>query len=199
MGPEPGCGGRPDVTMWSAAATWEALGHLALPQQHTPGQGAVAAVAAAREPQPQLAAAGVQEVLPPPLLQPPDMLCPPGAVGEIQLNEVNVILVHGGILSMDELRIILLEYESVYLSPMERVWIITAKWDFTTVIAWEGFPTQSLNGTLSFALHTNVVPGFEDFLDRLPMLSMPCIHRLINGQQGDIEAKGNLGTFSPGR
>ncbi|KAL8176501.1 UNVERIFIED_CONTAM: hypothetical protein K2H54_035669 [Gekko kuhli] len=26
---------------------------------------------------------------------------------------------------------------------------------------------QSLNGTLSFALHTNVVPGFDDFLDSI--------------------------------
>ncbi|KAL8176504.1 UNVERIFIED_CONTAM: hypothetical protein K2H54_035703 [Gekko kuhli] len=31
----------------------------------------------------------------------------------------------------------------------------------------EPFPAQSLNGTLSFALHTNVVPGFDDFLDSI--------------------------------
>ncbi|XP_054850117.1 vomeronasal type-2 receptor 26-like [Eublepharis macularius] len=90
-----------------------------------------------------------------------------GIFSSLWLYEVNVILVHGDILSMDELRIVLMDYELDDQPPMQRVWIITAKWDFTAVIAWYGFPAQSLNGTLSFDLHTKVVPGFEEFLDSI--------------------------------
>ncbi|XP_054850120.1 vomeronasal type-2 receptor 116-like [Eublepharis macularius] len=91
------------------------------------------------------------------------------------LNEVNVILVHGDFLSMNHLRLILLEYDFDDEPPMQRVWIITAKWDFTAVVAWDGFPTQSLNGTLSFEMHTNVVPGFEEYLENLDPVVFPLI------------------------
>ncbi|XP_054850116.1 vomeronasal type-2 receptor 26-like [Eublepharis macularius] len=76
---------------------------------------------------------------------------------------------------MDKLRVILLEYEFDDQPPMQRVWIITAQWDFTAVIAWDGFPAQSLNGTLSFDLHTKVVPGFEEFLDSIGPGNVPFI------------------------
>ncbi|KAL8176502.1 UNVERIFIED_CONTAM: hypothetical protein K2H54_035678 [Gekko kuhli] len=36
---------------------------------------------------------------------------------------------------------------------------------------------QSLNGTLSFALHTNVVPGFDDFLD---IISPSWLHDIVH-------------------
>uniref|UniRef100_A0ABM5EIU0 Vomeronasal type-2 receptor 26-like isoform X1 n=1 Tax=Pogona vitticeps TaxID=103695 RepID=A0ABM5EIU0_9SAUR len=68
---------------------------------------------------------------------------------------------------MDGLRIVLVNSEIVQNRPMEKVWIITAQWDFTSVLPWDPFTAKSLNGTLSFSLHSNVVPGFQDFLESL--------------------------------
>ncbi|XP_060110937.1 vomeronasal type-2 receptor 26-like [Heteronotia binoei] len=90
-----------------------------------------------------------------------------GIYDSLRLNEVNVNLVHGDVLTMDLFRMILHLYESDDFLPMERVWLITAQWDFTTMIAGGSFPAQSFNGTLSFSLHTNVVPGLEDSLDHI--------------------------------
>ncbi|XP_042329740.1 vomeronasal type-2 receptor 26-like [Sceloporus undulatus] len=82
-------------------------------------------------------------------------------------KNINVILVYGDSQSMDGLRIILESYEFFQKQPMERVWITTAQWDVTTVFSGIRFTERSFNGTLSFALHTNVVPGFQEFLENL--------------------------------
>ncbi|KAH0626326.1 hypothetical protein JD844_001249 [Phrynosoma platyrhinos] len=78
-------------------------------------------------------------------------------------KNINVILVYGDSHSMEGLRIILESYEFYHKQPMERIWITTAQWDFSG----RRFTEKSLNGTLSFALHTNVVPGFQEFLENL--------------------------------
>uniref|UniRef100_A0ABM5EIU5 Vomeronasal type-2 receptor 26-like isoform X2 n=1 Tax=Pogona vitticeps TaxID=103695 RepID=A0ABM5EIU5_9SAUR len=83
------------------------------------------------------------------------------------LHPLNVWLVHGDGQSMEGLRIVLVNSEIVWNRPMENVWIITAQWDVTTVLPWNPFTAKSLNGTLSFSLHSNVVPGFQDFLESL--------------------------------
>ncbi|XP_053120230.1 vomeronasal type-2 receptor 26-like [Hemicordylus capensis] len=82
-------------------------------------------------------------------------------------HKINVILVYGDHQYMEGLRIILEFYEFVYMQPMERVWIITAQWDYTAVFSWNKFTAKSLNGTLSFTPHKNVVPGFPDFLESI--------------------------------
>uniref|UniRef100_A0A8D2LD35 Receptor ligand binding region domain-containing protein n=1 Tax=Varanus komodoensis TaxID=61221 RepID=A0A8D2LD35_VARKO len=83
------------------------------------------------------------------------------------LHQINVFLVHGDGQSMEGLRIILENYEFVKMCPMERVWIITAQWDFTTIFPWNQFTRMSLNGSLSFSFHTTVVPGYQDFLESI--------------------------------
>uniref|UniRef100_A0A8D2LR97 G-protein coupled receptors family 3 profile domain-containing protein n=1 Tax=Varanus komodoensis TaxID=61221 RepID=A0A8D2LR97_VARKO len=92
-------------------------------------------------------------------------------LGPVQLtllrNEIQVILVYGDHQSLEGLRLFLFVSEMVYKNPVERVWITTAEWDCTSVVAGDKFSTKSLNGTLSFSLHTNVVPGFLDFLDSI--------------------------------
>ncbi|KAH0626019.1 hypothetical protein JD844_000716 [Phrynosoma platyrhinos] len=82
-------------------------------------------------------------------------------------KNINVILVYGDSRSMEGLGIILDSYEFYQKQPMERVWITTAQWDVTTVFASRRFTEKSLNGSLSFALHTNVVPGFQEFLENV--------------------------------
>ncbi|KAL8176503.1 UNVERIFIED_CONTAM: hypothetical protein K2H54_035689 [Gekko kuhli] len=96
---------------------------------------------------------------------------------KIPQMEGNVTLVHGEIRIMDELRVMLIKYEYYFWSPIERVWVITAKWDFTTMMGKEPLAIQSLSGTLSFALHTNVVSGFDEFLDTIDLRWHPDIIR----------------------
>ncbi|XP_054850251.1 vomeronasal type-2 receptor 26-like [Eublepharis macularius] len=83
------------------------------------------------------------------------------------LNKTNTILLHGDRQSMEPLRILLLCYEIDYRLPIERVWIITSQWDVTSVYKANEFAAKSLNGTMSFALHTRVESGFQDFIDSI--------------------------------
>uniref|UniRef100_A0A8D2IX10 Receptor ligand binding region domain-containing protein n=1 Tax=Varanus komodoensis TaxID=61221 RepID=A0A8D2IX10_VARKO len=82
-------------------------------------------------------------------------------------SQLNVTLVYGDGQSMDGLRMILQSYEFYQMHPMERVWIVTGQWDATAVDHSNKLPAKSLNGTLSFTPHTNVVPGFWDFLETI--------------------------------
>ncbi|XP_053120250.1 vomeronasal type-2 receptor 26-like [Hemicordylus capensis] len=87
--------------------------------------------------------------------------------------KLNVFLVYGDSHSMEGLRIILESYEFHLKLPLERVWLITAQWDCTTLSSWDKFTAKSFNGSLSFTLHTKVVPGFQDFLENInPYQSM---------------------------
>ncbi|XP_061447564.1 vomeronasal type-2 receptor 26-like [Rhineura floridana] len=85
----------------------------------------------------------------------------------LQLDKINVIIVYGDAHSLAGLQIVLNFSEFVDRHPMEKVWLITSQWDFTAIFIWSKFPAKSLNGTLSFALHKNVVPGFQDFLESI--------------------------------
>ncbi|KAF7234880.1 Vomeronasal type-2 receptor 26, partial [Varanus komodoensis] len=85
----------------------------------------------------------------------------------LQLHNINVFLVYGHGQSLEGFRSILEKYEFEDMRPMERVWIVTAQWDFTAVFPENQFTKTSLNGTLSFSLHTNVVPGYREFLGSL--------------------------------
>ncbi|XP_054850245.1 vomeronasal type-2 receptor 26-like [Eublepharis macularius] len=82
-------------------------------------------------------------------------------------NKMNTILVHGNRQSMEGLKIILYVNEISRKLPMERVWIITSQWDVTAVFSMEPFTTKSLNGSLSFVLHTSVVSEFQDFIETI--------------------------------
>ncbi|XP_062992998.1 vomeronasal type-2 receptor 26-like [Elgaria multicarinata webbii] len=85
----------------------------------------------------------------------------------ITLTEINVILVYGDSQSLEALRIVLYSMEIAYTYPVERVWITTAEWDFTALVTGRKFTIKSFNGTLSFRLHSNVVPGFQDFVEMI--------------------------------
>lgn len=82
-------------------------------------------------------------------------------------SKTNVIVVYGDMQSIEGLRVILEYYEINSRLPIERVWIISALWDVTSVFEPQKFTALSFNGSLSFALHTNMVPGFQEFLENL--------------------------------
>ncbi|XP_061447536.1 vomeronasal type-2 receptor 26-like [Rhineura floridana] len=79
----------------------------------------------------------------------------------------NAILVHGDSQSMESLRIALVSHENYEMKPIERVWIITAQWNFASVHHSNAFTPKTFNGTLSFALHTNDVVEYKEFLETL--------------------------------
>ncbi|XP_061447522.1 vomeronasal type-2 receptor 26-like [Rhineura floridana] len=84
------------------------------------------------------------------------------------VSSVKVFLAHGDFQSMHHLRIILEHHEHFQMHPLDhRVWIITAQWDYTTAFPWSKFTPKSFNGTLSFAHHTDEVPGFQDFFESI--------------------------------
>ncbi|XP_077774233.1 vomeronasal type-2 receptor 26-like [Podarcis muralis] len=82
-------------------------------------------------------------------------------------TEINVILVHGDSRSMEGLRRVLLLNEIIEMKPIEKVWVITAEWDFASVSNSDLFTPRSFNGTLSFALHSQKLAEYEEFLETL--------------------------------
>ncbi|XP_070584685.1 vomeronasal type-2 receptor 26-like [Erythrolamprus reginae] len=82
-------------------------------------------------------------------------------------SKTNVILVYGDIQSMEGLRVILECYELSNRLPIKRVWIISALWDVTSVFEAQKFTPLSFNGSLSFALHRERVPGYQEFFEKL--------------------------------
>lgn len=91
----------------------------------------------------------------------------------LSLTRSNVILVNGDQRSMEALRRVLILNEYSLKKPIEKVWLITARWDFAAVIGLEVFTPKSFNGTLSFTLHTNSLPGYEDFLKAINPYESP--------------------------
>uniref|UniRef100_A0ABM5EIQ8 Vomeronasal type-2 receptor 26-like isoform X1 n=1 Tax=Pogona vitticeps TaxID=103695 RepID=A0ABM5EIQ8_9SAUR len=84
-----------------------------------------------------------------------------------RLTEINIVLVHGDKQSLEALSLTLLYFEQFERPPQSRVWVTTAQWDYTSLPTGIKLASESLNGTLSFAVHTNVVPGFQDFLENI--------------------------------
>ncbi|KAH0626206.1 hypothetical protein JD844_001043 [Phrynosoma platyrhinos] len=82
-------------------------------------------------------------------------------------SDTDVILVHGDARSMESLRTVLYFSEFNEKKPTQKVWVITAQWDFTSPFSTEVFTPKSFNGTLSFTLHTKEVKGYAEFLDTL--------------------------------
>ncbi|XP_042329743.1 vomeronasal type-2 receptor 26-like [Sceloporus undulatus] len=82
-------------------------------------------------------------------------------------TDANVILVHGDSQAMEGLRMVLSFNELDGMKPIEKVWIITAQWDFTSVFYSGVFTPKSFNGTLSFTLHTNDMARYKAFLETL--------------------------------
>ncbi|XP_039180251.1 vomeronasal type-2 receptor 26-like [Crotalus tigris] len=76
----------------------------------------------------------------------------------------NVVVVHGEIQTMVVLRAMLhiSEFEEI---PMKtKLWIFIAQMDFTSMSFQRSWPIEFLHGALSFAVHSEEVLGFHEFL-----------------------------------
>uniref|UniRef100_A0ABM5GQ17 Vomeronasal type-2 receptor 26-like n=1 Tax=Pogona vitticeps TaxID=103695 RepID=A0ABM5GQ17_9SAUR len=57
--------------------------------------------------------------------------------------------------------------ENISENLLGKVWIMTAQWDFSAETMQRAFDIEPFCGTLSFAIHTNEVVEFPEFLQRL--------------------------------
>ncbi|CAI5789975.1 vomeronasal type-2 receptor 26-like [Podarcis lilfordi] len=82
-------------------------------------------------------------------------------------SKAMVVVVYGGTKSMLTLRtmVALGEMEIVTKISVGKVWILTAQLDFTALSHQMNWDMQAFQGSLSFAVHSNVVQGFKFFLE----------------------------------
>ncbi|XP_044841834.1 vomeronasal type-2 receptor 26-like [Mauremys mutica] len=85
----------------------------------------------------------------------------------ITQTKAEVIVVYGDTDSLLGLKLFLHASYQTALIPIGKVWITTAQWDFTSYIALNRWTLKPFHGALSFAVHTEDVPGFRDFLRTL--------------------------------
>uniref|UniRef100_A0A8C3TGV5 G-protein coupled receptors family 3 profile domain-containing protein n=1 Tax=Chelydra serpentina TaxID=8475 RepID=A0A8C3TGV5_CHESE len=85
----------------------------------------------------------------------------------ISQTKAEVIVVYGDTDSLLGLKLFLHVNYQTALTPIGKVWIMTAQWDFTSYIALNRWTLKPFHGSLSFAVHTKEVPGFRDFLQSL--------------------------------
>ncbi|XP_054849808.1 vomeronasal type-2 receptor 26-like [Eublepharis macularius] len=81
-------------------------------------------------------------------------------------SKVNVIVANGDIRTLIILSI-WLDYQGAKGSLIGKVWVMTAQWDFTAVNSRGVWFLRPFHGALSFTIHTNEVPGFQNFLQTL--------------------------------
>ncbi|XP_077169570.1 vomeronasal type-2 receptor 26-like [Paroedura picta] len=79
----------------------------------------------------------------------------------------NVFFVHGEPPTMMALRISFYVSSFALLPPLSKVWIVTSHWDFESFSFQRIAETDSLHGALSFTVHSNQPPGFQEFLQTI--------------------------------
>ncbi|KAM6450738.1 vomeronasal type-2 receptor 26-like [Liasis olivaceus] len=91
----------------------------------------------------------------------------------IMKSDVNVVVVHGEIYGIIVLRLLStnLKSEDVPLWRKGKVWVMTAEMDFSSLPFLRNSDLVFLQGALSFAIHSEKVLGFQEFVQlRNPIL-----------------------------
>ncbi|XP_077169557.1 vomeronasal type-2 receptor 26-like [Paroedura picta] len=82
-------------------------------------------------------------------------------------RKTNVFYVYGEPPVMVALRYMLYLAPLLLLSPLGKVWIVTSHWDFESFAIHRVLDTDTLHGALSFTVHSNQPPGFQEFLQSI--------------------------------
>uniref|UniRef100_A0ACB8ETF6 Uncharacterized protein n=1 Tax=Sphaerodactylus townsendi TaxID=933632 RepID=A0ACB8ETF6_9SAUR len=82
-------------------------------------------------------------------------------------SKANVYFVYGEPPSLQILSILLTEAEKFGLPPLGKVWIVTFQWEFNTWSIQKSWDIKIFHGALSFAVHSNQPPRFQDFLQMI--------------------------------
>ncbi|CAI5789983.1 vomeronasal type-2 receptor 26-like [Podarcis lilfordi] len=82
-------------------------------------------------------------------------------------SKAKVVVFYGETISMTDLKemVTLGELENVTKTSVGKVWILTAQVDFTALTYQMNWDMQVFHGSLSFAVHSNMVQGFKAFLE----------------------------------
>ncbi|XP_060110731.1 vomeronasal type-2 receptor 26-like [Heteronotia binoei] len=86
-------------------------------------------------------------------------------------TEVNVFIVSADSHSMLCLQVGLSMIEPDAMAPLQKVWVMTAHWEFSSETFHRHLDINVFYGALSFAIHSNQVHGFRRFLQSLDPLS----------------------------
>ncbi|XP_013921260.1 PREDICTED: vomeronasal type-2 receptor 26-like [Thamnophis sirtalis] len=85
----------------------------------------------------------------------------------VMKSTANVVLVHGEIYGIIVLRLLStnLKIEDAPLWRQGKIWVMTAEMDFTSLPFLRNSDLVFLHGALSFAIHTEKMLGFQQFLE----------------------------------
>ncbi|XP_053216018.1 vomeronasal type-2 receptor 26-like [Podarcis raffonei] len=89
------------------------------------------------------------------------------SVTTILQGKANAIFVYGENPSFQVLRMLLFLAHFTELPPLEKVWIITSHWDFTSMSLQKNWEMQTFRGSLSFTVHSDQPLGFQNFIQTL--------------------------------
>ncbi|XP_015281603.1 PREDICTED: vomeronasal type-2 receptor 26-like [Gekko japonicus] len=79
-------------------------------------------------------------------------------------TDVNVLLVNAETHTMTSLQWILMLVDIKGMTPICKVWVMTAHWDFSSELLHKYLDMNVFHGSLSIAAHSNNVQGFQNFL-----------------------------------
>uniref|UniRef100_A0A670J604 G-protein coupled receptors family 3 profile domain-containing protein n=1 Tax=Podarcis muralis TaxID=64176 RepID=A0A670J604_PODMU len=79
-------------------------------------------------------------------------------------TNVNVFVVNADKSTMTGLQWLLLIGRMMSVSPINKVWVMTADWDFSWEPYHKDLDVLNFHGALSFAIHSSEVKGFHHFL-----------------------------------
>ncbi|XP_060110812.1 extracellular calcium-sensing receptor-like [Heteronotia binoei] len=79
-------------------------------------------------------------------------------------TDVNIFLVNAETHTMTSLQWILMLVDIKGMTPIRKVWVMTAHWDFSSEIMHKHLNMNVFHGSLSIAIHSNNVQGFQKFL-----------------------------------
>ncbi|KAK9408931.1 type-2 vomeronasal receptor, partial [Crotalus adamanteus] len=80
-------------------------------------------------------------------------------------SDAQVVVVSGDSNALHRLIVSLSFYEEENQATSEKVWILTTQWEFSAIgYQYEWGKLKCLHGALSLTVHTNLVPGFKNYL-----------------------------------
>ncbi|XP_060112631.1 vomeronasal type-2 receptor 26-like [Heteronotia binoei] len=81
-------------------------------------------------------------------------------------SNANVLIVHGEIQTMMILRMLLRLSKDENRPVKEKIWIMTAQMEFTSLFFQRDWDLDFIHGALSFAIHSEKLLGFQEFIQR---------------------------------
>ncbi|KAJ7313053.1 hypothetical protein JRQ81_004318 [Phrynocephalus forsythii] len=82
-------------------------------------------------------------------------------------TKITAFVVHADSHTMLDLQWVMLQIELDFVAVSEKIWVMTAHWDFSLATFHRAFDIQVFHGALSLAIHTMEVPGFRNFVEKV--------------------------------